>query len=134
MIALATITFSCKTYEDSPGLTLLSVEQRLAGVWTQNSSTVMNEEGTVMLDFNKMELKNTESGNFQPIYALEPEEEYVGNWNLSDDKEYVYMDLGAYYPRFKILALTKTEVTLQIEPKAGSSMEGWTGIANFTID
>ncbi len=125
MVAVASIVgalylTSCGKYEEGPEFSLLSKQARITGTWTLISVEgddyfdVDNDESLEMaiekdndIIFRMKETYTYEGETHTYTYSIK------GEWDFSDDKEYLEIDIDDEYLEFEILRLTNKELIIE---------------------
>lgn len=96
---------SCEKYEEGPSLSLLSKKQRMTGTWLVVENDDDNDELTYTIDSDGSITMTYRDGNASFSFD--------GQWNFSDDKEFIFTDFNDDVDKFQIIRLKNKELILE---------------------
>ncbi|MBI3143594.1 MAG: lipocalin family protein [Bacteroidetes bacterium] len=111
-VALFTLQ-GCGKYEDGPAISLKTKKGRLVGEWEMVGGTGFFDEGsTIVFEFEDdydfyLSMTYNDSG-------IPYTETYKGEWQWTEGKESVIVDIEEDYMMFEILKLTSKELVMEL--------------------
>lgn len=115
LLIFSIFIFGCKKYDDGPGLSFLSVTERLTGTWD-----VKKWEGGGFDAFDiydEIEMEFGSDGDWQGEYAVfgGGSDDVYGNWSFDEDKSHILIEVNNYEYEWEIKRLTNKELWFETE-------------------
>lgn len=122
--AAASLTFSCKKYEDGPGISFRSSDARLEGTWVLDQYLRNGQDETSQLLISNYMESYIEGGVYKRSYT-EPDGgsfDEIGSWEFQNDKEQIKID---GISSIELTANTSTVTTSSIDILRLKKKELW---------